>query len=469
MYACECMSHSASALRELPSIDEILNSESFLPVIESHGRAVALRIARSSIDKVRAGIKSNGDIQSRETLLQQVIDVAATVLQTETSARMKRVINATGVIIHTNLGRSPLSEAAIASLQANAGYCNLEYDLNSASRGKRGAGAEAMICELTGAEAAVFVNNCAAATFLVLRALAAGKEVVISRGELVEIGGDFRVPDVLVESGAILREVGTTNRTKLKDYENAISDNTGLILRVHPSNYRVVGFTESPSNNDLADLARSKGIPFFEDAGSGALVDLSEFGIDEPMIAASIATGVDLVAFSGDKLLGGVQAGFIVGKRDIVESIRRHPLYRALRIDKLAYGSIEATLAAYVRGTAQEEIPTLRMISLDKAAIEARARSFMDGLGEAIDLKIIEGESVIGGGAAPTARRPTSLIAVSKGQTSAEQIDAFFRERSVPIVARIAEGKYLIDLRTVDPKDDDEIRTAIAELADQEF
>jgi L-seryl-tRNA(Ser) seleniumtransferase len=463
------MSQSASPLRSLPSIDELLNSKSFRAIAESHGRAVVLRIARSSLDDIRTELRSNIDQGNRDVLIERIGELALKTLNVETSRRISRVINATGVIVHTNLGRSALSVAAIESFRESSGYCNLEFDLVTASRGKRGTGAEAMICELTGAEAAVIVNNCAAATFLVLRAVAAGKEVIISRGELVEIGGDFRVPDVLTESGAILCEVGTTNRTKLADYEQAINENTGLILRVHPSNYRVVGFTESPSNAQLAALARDNNIPFFEDAGSGALVDLSEFGIDEPRIAASIEEGVDIVAFSGDKLMGSVQGGFIVGRRDLIESIRRHPLYRAFRVDKLAYGAIEATLAAYARGTEFDDIPTLRMIALDKGEIQERAQALTADVHENVGLEMIDGYSVVGGGAAPTSKLPTSLIAISKAGGSAEQVDAYFRERSVPIVGRISDDNFLIDLRSVDRADDEQIRNAIDHLAGHEF
>ncbi|HQU93443.1 MAG TPA: L-seryl-tRNA(Sec) selenium transferase, partial [Pyrinomonadaceae bacterium] len=395
----------ASLLRELPSIDQLLTIEPFVDLAADEGHSAALRIARESIETLRNEILTESVNQNRETLVNRVISLAKETLDSETSGRVVRVINATGVVIHTNLGRSVLSDAAVQSLSANSAYCALEYDVKTGSRGKRGAGAESIICELTGAEAAVIVNNCAAAAFLVLRVLAKGKDVIISRGELVEIGGDFRVPDVLEESGATLREVGTTNRTKIADYEKAISNATGLLMRVHPSNYRVIGFTEKPTNAQLAALSRENGIPFFEDAGSGALVSLSEFGLDEPTISSSISDGVDLVAFSGDKLLGGVQAGFIVGRKDLVDEIRRHPLYRALRVDKLAYSAIEATLKAYARGTHFEDIPTLRMIATRAEDIRERVEEFVRSLSlnasGRVHFDIIEGVSVIGGGSAP--------------------------------------------------------------------
>lgn len=461
---------NVSLLRELPSIDELLTVESLVWIAQAAGTSTALRIARSSIEILRHEILAGSVPFSREQLVAKVAKIAADSFARERSARTSRVINATGVVVHTNLGRSVLSETARQAMTDNSGYCTLEYDLTSGSRGKRGAGAEALICELTGAEAAMIVNNCAAAAFLVLRVLAKGKDVIISRGELVEIGGDFRVPDVLEESGATLREVGTTNRTKMGDYEKAISETTGIIMRVHPSNYRVIGFTESPTNLQLSSLAREKSIPFFEDAGSGALVDLSEFGLDEPTISSSIADGVDLVAFSGDKLLGGVQAGFIVGRKDLIDSIRRHPLYRALRVDKLAYAAIEATLTSYARGTHLEDVPTLRMLATQAESIRTRCEELISGLStkvlERVQLEILEGESVIGGGSAPEVKPKTWLISVAINARSASDVYAFLRSRNTPVIGRIADGRFLLDLRTVLPNDQAELESAIESLTD---
>ncbi len=463
----------ASLLRELPSIDELLSVEPLASIAAAAGHSTALRIARSSIETLRREILDHSTLSTREHLVASLSKIATYSFHIETSSRVRRVINATGVVIHTNLGRSVLSDAAMQAIRQNSGYCTLEYDIKSGSRGKRGAGAEALACELTGAEAAVIVNNCAAAAFLVLRVLAKRKDVIISRGELVEIGGDFRVPDVLEESGATLREVGTTNRTKISDYGKAISEQTGLLMRVHPSNYRVIGFTESPTNLQLATLARGKGIPFFEDAGSGALVDLSEFGLDEPTVSSSISDGVDLVAFSGDKLLGGVQAGFIVGRKDLVETIRRHPLYRALRVDKLAYAAIEATLTSYARGTHFEDIPTLRMLAAQPGSIRARVEEFVSSLSrkvsERVQFEIVDGESVFGGGSAPDVKPKTWLIAVVIEGRSASEVDAFLRCRSTPVIGRISDGRFLLDLRTVQPKEQPELVSVIQSLADQEF
>ena len=385
---------------------------------------------------------------------------------------MQRVINATGVVIHTNLGRAPLSKnAQKAVADETAGYCTLEYDLETGKRGKRGGSIEKLLAELTGAEAALIVNNCAAAAFLVLKVLGEGGEVVISRGELVEIGGDFRVPDVMAQSGAILREVGTTNRTKLSDYENAINENTRLILKVHPSNYRIVGFTAMPGLAELADLAHRNGILLYEDAGSGALLDLSEYGLtDEPIIPQSIAAGADVVTFSGDKLLGGAQSGLIVGRRETVEKIRKHPLYRALRVDKIIYAALAATLEAFRRETALQEIPVLKMLSMTGDELAARTRHFAHNLdkkfGENHNLKfeVIEGKSVIGGGSAPDVQPPTTLLALKHRQMSVSNLERNLRLSSPPVITRILEDKVLIDLRTVSENEEIELLEVLTRI-----
>jgi L-seryl-tRNA(Ser) seleniumtransferase len=352
-----------------------------------------------------------------------------------------------------------------------AGYCSLEYDVSSGRRGRRGGWAEDLLCRSTGAEAAAIVNNCAAAAFLVLTSLACGREVIISRGELVEIGGDFRIPDVLEQSGAELREVGTTNRTKLSDYAKAVNDRTGMLLRVHPSNYRVIGFTERPEAAAIARLAREKGIVFYEDAGSGALIDLSEFGLgEEPVIARSIRDGVDIVTFSGDKLLGGPQAGLIVGRTDLIEKVRRHPLYRALRAGKLVYGALEATLESYARGRAFAEIPVLKMIAADQALLDRRVRAFADRLkpqlaGRAeLSVTIVDGNSVIGGGSAPGVQPEATLLAIASKGMSAAEIERRLRAFDPPVIARIEANQVLIDLRTVDASDEDLLSKAIVSV-----
>lgn len=464
------MSHTGSelAMRGLPSIDRVLADELFVRIGADLGRDAAVRIAREAVAEVRGRVAEGKS--GSEDVAGSVIATARGIFARESAMGIRRVINATGVIIHTNLGRSPLPENAVRAIAEQASrYCALEFDIESGKRGRRGGRAESLICQLTGAEAAVIVNNCASAAFLTLRVLAAGKEVIISRGELVEIGGDFRVPDVLTESGATLREIGTTNRTKLADYEKALGENTGLILRVHPSNFRVIGFTAAPTNSELAELAHERGIPFVEDAGSGALVDLSEFGlVDEPVISRSIADGVDLVMFSGDKLLGGVQAGFIVGKSEYVEKIRKSPMYRALRVDKLAYAAIEATLGSFARGAQFEEIPTLRMLSEQAESILDRCEQLVSRITDrttGLDLKIVEGESVIGGGSAPDAKPKTWLIAIESEGRTPEELAESLRRRSIPVIGRISDEKLIVDLRTVFEDEEEGLVNAIAELA----
>jgi len=383
----------------------------------------------------------------------------------EQNNRLRRVINATGVIVHTNLGRAPLSENARQAIIENAfGYCTLEYDLATGKRGKRGIRAENLLAELTGAESALIVNNCAAAAFLVLTVLARGGEVIISRGELVEIGGDFRVPDVMEQSGAILKEVGATNRTRVSDYERATNENTRLILKVHPSNYRIVGFTAAPTLAELAELAHQKNIFLYEDAGSGAMFDLSRYGLtDEPVINDSIKAGADVVSFSGDKLLGGVQSGLIVGRREAIEKIRTHPLYRALRVDKLIYAALEATLESFRRETAVREIPVLKMLAQTNGELKTRSLKFAEKLSENrrhnedLNIQVIEGNSVIGGGSAPLVQPATTLLTLKHEKMSATKLEESLRVSEPPIITRILDDLVLIDLRTVSESEEVEL------------
>ena len=385
----------------------------------------------------------------------------------------RKVINATGVVIHTNLGRAPLSEKAQMAVAGAASYCTLEYDLLTGKRGRRGHRAEALLAELTRAEDVLIVNNCAAAAFFVLTVFASGGEVVISRGELVEIGGDFRVPDVLSQSGATLHEVGTTNRTKLADYEKAINEKTRLILRVHPSNYRIVGFTATPSVAELAVLAHSKDLLLYEDIGSGALIDLSGLGLrDEPVVSRSIADGADVVTFSGDKLLGGPQAGIIAGKIEYIEQLRKHPLYRALRVDKLAYAALEATLDAYRRDAAVDEIPVLRMLSMSKAEMEMRVVRFAKQIEEKLNgssnlrFETLDGASAVGGGAAPAVQPETKLLAVSHSSMKAPKLEQLLRNSEPPVIARIVDDRVVIDLRTVSEADESDLLDVLCQATD---
>ncbi len=456
-------------LAMVPPVDSLLRSETAAALLPATGSKYLTVLARAAADSIRRDLR-NGSFAgaSRELLLAEAERRLGTAWQSELATGQTRVINATGVVIHTNLGRAPLSDAARKAVADAAGYGNLEYSLETGRRGKRGARAERLLAELTGAESALIVNNCAAAAFLVLRVLASGGEVIISRGELVEIGGDFRVPDVLTESGAVLREVGTTNRTKLADYEHAINDDTRLILKVHPSNYRIVGFTAAPELAELALLAHQRGLILFEDAGSGALFDLSEFGLrDEPVIPVSVAAGADVVTFSGDKLLGGVQSGLIVGRSDAIERIRRHPLYRALRVDKLAYAAIEATLEAYRRDPLAE-VPVLRMLSSKLEDLEERANSFASKLRDisAITATVVRGHSVIGGGSAPAVQPETALIKLGHSTLSATKFEERLRQSEPPVITRMVDGSVALDLRTVSQGEEVEMIDLLRQLSD---
>lgn len=468
------MENRNSVLRSLPSVDELIHSATACALAAKIGHSRVASLSRSVIDTLRSDLQSGNasDITAtRQELLAEAESRIDAEWRRSNSSGMRRVINATGVVIHTNLGRAPLSDDARLRIADAAGYCNIEFDLLAGKRGRRGARAEELLCEFSGAEAAVIVNNCAAAALLVLSVFAERKEVVISRGELVEIGGDFRIPDVLARSGAILKEVGTTNRTKLSDYDDAIGENTGLLLRVHPSNFRVIGFTAAPDINELAGLAHDRGLIVVEDAGSGASDEVAAFGLsDETVITDSIRAGVDLVMFSGDKLLGGPQAGLIVGRRELIDKIRCHPLYRALRVDKLIYAALEATLESHLRGTAADDVPVLKMLSTRSDELDARTRLFVDKLKTAMGgeghlvIEIVEGNSAVGGGAAPTFRPHSLLIALSREDQSAETLERRLRISSPPAIARIVDDLVCLDLRTVQATDEDDLLSILLQL-----
>jgi L-seryl-tRNA(Ser) seleniumtransferase len=468
-------------LRALPSIDALLRTDAARTLGERTGLQRLTALARNVTDELRAELQasadtpdaapSNGDL-SREALLAEAVKRLERAVERGESSGLRRVINATGVILHTNLGRAPLSDAARRAVSdVAAGYCTLEYDLETGARGKRGARVEELLSELTGAEAALVVNNCAAAALLILSTLAREGETIISRGELVEIGGDFRVPDVMAQSGTRMVEVGTTNRTKLDDYKDAINLETQLILRVHPSNYRIVGFTAAPTLAELTALARDNNLLVYEDAGSGALFDLSAYQLqDEPVIRESIKGGADIVSFSGDKLLGATQAGLIVGRRDLIERCRKHSLYRALRADKLALAALAATLEAHARGTSMLEVPAMRMLAASYAEIEKRARAFLRRArrtrlaADSFKFEIINGESAIGGGSAPTTHPPTALIAITHAHLSATALEAKLRQARPPIIARILNERIVLDLRTVASEEESELLDALGAL-----
>ncbi|HUR96613.1 MAG TPA: L-seryl-tRNA(Sec) selenium transferase [Pyrinomonadaceae bacterium] len=460
-----------AALRMLPSTDDLLTCDKIQPLLPEIGRSRATSLVRAAIEHLRNELTSaiadrtgRTETYSKESLLLAAANKCAELWETRRRARLHPVINATGVVIHTNLGRAPLSEKALKALTAAAGYCALEYDLASGGRGKRGEYAESLLTEITGAESALIVNNCAAAAYLVLTVFAKGGEAVVSRGELVEIGGDFRVPDVLAQSGATLKEIGTTNRTKLSDYEKAIGENTKVLVRVHPSNYKIVGFTAKPSLAELAQLAHKKGILLYEDAGSGALFDLRKFGLsDEPVISRSIADGADIVTFSGDKLVGAAQAGIIVGRKHLIEQIRKHPLYRALRVGKLIYAVLEATIEAYLSEDAERSIPVLQMLGLRMDELEMRTTKFDQRLRERLgesdecEIAVISGESVVGGGSAPDAHPETVLLAIKHRRISPGALERRLRAGETPVIARIENDKVLLDLRTVQENDEDRL------------
>ncbi len=457
-------------LRAIPSVEAILHWDSVAPWIERLGRNVVVDEVRAVTEEVR------GEIRAGRLTLKEIPREIERRLRARLEAfehpSLRRVINATGVILHTNLGRAPLGRAALSALERIGGaYSNLEYDLARGERGRREVHCQDVLSRLLGVEAALVVNNNAAAVLLVLNTLAEGGEVIVSRGELIEIGGAFRLPEIMEKSGAILREVGTTNRTRLSDYERAITDRTRLILRAHWSNFRIIGFTERPSLRDLVALAHRHGLPCYEDLGSGCLVDLSPWGIpDEPAVPRALAEGVDVCSFSGDKVLGGPQAGIIVGRREIIERLARNPLMRVVRPDKLTLAALEATLRLYVSGRT-EDIPALRMIAMSPSELRRRAqrlaRQVKRAVGEMLRVRLREGTSVIGGGAAPEAKLPTTLIAVAHPELSAEELEARLRAHDPPIIARIEQEEVVLDLRAVFPEEEREVVRALVRLASE--
>ena len=451
-------------LRDVPSVDQLLRTDAARELRELVGIRRLTNIARAVTAEIRSSIRANGDYVG--SLLDEAVKRMQATARRESQAGIQPLINATGVLLHTNLGRAPLSEAARAAIDDAARYCSVEYDVETGGRGGRGARVESLLKDLTGAEDVLVVNNCAAAALLILTVIASDGETIVSRGELVEIGGDFRVPDVMASSGTRMIEVGTTNRTHLEDYRRAINENTRLLMRVHPSNYRIVGFASSATRVELASLAKDKGLPLYEDAGSGLLQDLREYGVvDEPVVREIVEQGVDVVSFSGDKLLGSVQAGLIVGKQAIVSRLRKHPLYRALRSDKIRLAALEATLASHQRELAHAEVPVMQMLSRTAGELEQRARSVVESLvGSAAQFELIPGESTLGGGAGPTSTFPTTLIAVTHPERSAQDIEHQLRTSSSPIISRISEDKVLLDLRTVFDDQLPELHAALRSL-----
>jgi L-seryl-tRNA(Ser) seleniumtransferase len=445
-------------LRKLPSVDRLLQEETIQAEVAAHGRELTVAAIRQALEEARQTIREGEACPLIQELIRNVISCLAEMDRPS----LRPVINATGVIIHTNLGRAPLSKATLAAMEgAGRGYSNLEYELEPGRRGSRHVHASGLLCHLTGAEAAMVVNNNAAAVLLILSALARGREVLIGRGQLVEIGGGFRIPDVLRQSGAKLVEVGTTNRTYLSDYEEAIGENTALILRVHHSNFRLLGFTHEPALAEMVELAERYGIPVTDDLGSGTLLDTAAYGLaHEPTIQESLAAGASLVSASGDKLLGGPQAGIILGNKVYVEQLRRHPLARALRVDKITLAGLEATLGHYLRQEAEREVPVWRMIATPLEELANRARRWAEALAPlGVTASVKEGQSTIGGGSLPGETLPTHLLALCV--PSPDGLAARLRLGEPPVVSRIEGDELLLDPRTVLPDQDEALLAAL--------
>jgi len=462
--------------RELPSVDELVHSQATAELVDREGRAAVAEACRAVLSRLRQEI-STGHFDSHRLQLALADIHLAIRRELERALRhsLQPVINATGVILHTNLGRAPITQSAFEHIRQTAGaYSNLEFDLEAGERGKRDVHVDRLFRKLLGAGAAdsvgsspapvatIVVNNNAAAVLLALNTLAEGGEVIVSRGELVEIGGSFRIPDVMGKSGALLREVGTTNRTRISDYEQALNERTRLLLRVHRSNFKISGFTEQPTIAELARLARKHNVPLLEDLGSGALFDLAQVGIqNEPGVLDSLRSGVDVVTYSGDKLLGGPQAGLISGREDLVRKMRSNSLFRALRVDKLTYAALEATLLAYLKRD-YDAVPALRMMQSPKSEITQRAAALLreiETLSEGtrstrFSAELIDSASLLGGGSAPSATIPTTVIALTCYSLSANELGARLRAADPPVIARVEEGKVLLDLRTVFPEQD---------------
>jgi L-seryl-tRNA(Ser) seleniumtransferase len=469
----------AQLFRQLPSVDELAHSSLLAPLVAQEGWIAVSDAARSVLESLRQEIASG-------RLDAHAVELALTGLDAAVERRVRQslryslqpVINATGVVLHTNLGRAPLPVATVDHIRETAvGYSNLEFDIETGERGKRDAHVDRLFrkllddaCVGAGSPAragqptvsTIVVNNNAAAVLLALNTLTEGGEVIVSRGELVEIGGSFRIPDVMSKSNAILREVGTTNRTRISDYEKTINENTRLLLRVHRSNFQITGFTEQPPIDELVDLAQRRNIPLMEDLGSGALLDLRSVGINgEPSVLDSLRQGVDVVTYSGDKLLGGPQAGMLSGRNDLIARMRSNSLFRALRVDKLTYAALEATLLAYVKGQ-HDAIPIVRMMRLSKEEIGARAEAIVHRIRPSkLSVDLLDGESVIGGGAAPSAMLSTRLLALTCAEISADELSARLRSFRPPVIARVEEGRVLLDLRTVFPEQDEVVVRAL--------
>jgi L-seryl-tRNA(Ser) seleniumtransferase len=464
-------------LRQIPSVENLLQVDAIQEALTRYPRRLVLSSIRYVLEQKRRRFLEEAEVVPTLNLDPSLlVDTILEHLEKSSAYTLQNVINATGIIVHTNLGRSLIAEEAVERLQSICRhYTNLEYDLDRGQRGSRYVHAESILRELTGAEAALVVNNNAGAVLLTLNTLAKGREVIVSRGQLVEIGGSFRIPDVMRSSGAVLREVGCTNRTHLRDYETVVSDQTALLLRVHTSNYRIIGFTAEVSAEELVPLGRKHGIPVMEDLGSGSLVDMAKFGLHgEPTVQGVIRSGVDVVTFSGDKLLGGPQAGVILGRKEIIAECRQNPLTRALRVDKMTLAVLEATLRLYRDDRqALERIPTLRMIAMPLAVIEERAEHLAMLIREAdprnrLHVQVRKSSSQVGGGALPNQDLPTYVVALGSGGMSTQSLEAALRHNEPPIVGRIESDHYLMDLRTLQPEEFPAIQKALERILIEE-
>jgi L-seryl-tRNA(Ser) seleniumtransferase len=448
-----------TSFRNLPAVDKVLSDER-ISRLEGYPHELLVGIIRQRLEQERESILAGRPCASLDDIVTSVTDW----LEMLEKPGLRRVVNASGVIIHTNLGRAPLSEAALAAMEAvSRGYADLEFDLESGTRGSRHVHIESLLCRLTGAEAALVVNNNAAAVLLGLTALANRKEVIVSRGQAVEIGGGFRIPDVMRQSGAKLVEVGTTNRTYAADYEQAITPRTAALMRVHSSNFRLVGFTSEATLEEMITTAKKHDVIVMDDVGSGCLLDTTVYGLaPEPMVQVSVSNGAGLTFFSGDKLVGGPQAGIIVGQKQYIEKLKKHPLARALRIDKTRLAGLVATVTHYLKGEATTKIPVWRMIAAPLKDIESRADLWAQALGGSA--KVIPGETMVGGGSLPGGSLPTKLLAISGGK-NIQAISRKLRQRDVPVIGRIDKDRLLLDPRTVLPEEDEIVVQALQEIA----
>ncbi len=459
-------------LMRLPKVDEILSSETIIETIKRFPRSTIVEVVRNRIDEIRKAILSLKDEElknfdlNEDKLIQDIIED----IEKKGNMSLRKVINATGVVLHTNLGRALISEEIVKDIvDVACNYSTLEFDVSTGKRGSRYSHVEEIICKLTGAESALVVNNNAAAVLLVLNTMAKNKEVIVSRGQLVEIGGSFRVPEVMMQSGAILKEVGATNKTHVYDYENNINENTAAILKVHTSNYKILGFCREVDIEEMVELGKKYDIPVIEDIGSGTFIDFSKYGITyEPTVLESVARGADIVTFSGDKLLGGPQAGIIVGRKKYIERMKKNQLTRALRVDKMTLTALEGTLRLYLdEKKVIEKIPTLKMLTMDSDRIKEKAEKLLSKITEVaktVEALLIEGYSQVGGGSMPIEKLPTYLISLNKEGLSTKKMEEFLRGFTIPIICRINEDRLLLDVRTIEEDEFDNIVTAIKQL-----